>query len=233
MAESALDPAVERNEQTHGMPEDRLNEWFRSFPAYTVGGSLYAVDAQYREAAAVLLHQKHCRIHLDVIVGPQGHLGLTWDELRRTRAVAPDARADLHYICLGEPDLAAERRAVEICDELGLEAIAMPAAALLRQQEPLRELRRRGLRVFTQIGVDDDGTDGLLDFCDGALVMFIEPGTKQAADPGILAKLDRLSTLTSVAVDGGIDEALARLCYEQGARYLVSGRDLLACLQGA
>jgi pentose-5-phosphate-3-epimerase len=65
------------------------------------------------------------------------------------------------------------------------------------------------------------------DDVDGALVMFIEPGTKDSADPGQLSKVADLSGRLPVAVDGRITRDLASRCREHGASYLISGRDLL------
>jgi pentose-5-phosphate-3-epimerase len=57
--------------------------------------------------------------------------------------------------------------------------------------------------------------------------MFIQPGTKQRADPAHLEKVSRLARILPVGVDGGITREIAAQCFQAGARYVVSGRDLL------
>ena len=74
------------------------------------------------------------------------------------------------------------------------------------------------------LGVVAPGVDGQVD---GALVMLITPGTKQAADLDQLDKLARLVTKVPVGVDGGVTHRIAKECDDRGASYLVSGRDLL------
>jgi hypothetical protein len=73
----------------------------------------------------------------------------------------------------------------------------------------------------------DDPSFEVPESVDGALVMFIQPRTKQRADPAHLEKVSRLARILPVGVDGGITREIAAQCFQAGARYVVSGRDLL------
>lgn len=56
------------------------------------------MPSEHRLEAAQLLHRNQCRVHVDVIVGPDGNLGVSWAELAAIRAALPQARIDLHVI---------------------------------------------------------------------------------------------------------------------------------------
>jgi pentose-5-phosphate-3-epimerase len=209
-----------------------LNDWYRDFPAHTVGGSLYAVPPQHRMEAASLLHRNGCRLHVDVIIGPDGHRGVGWAELSAVRAALPTARIDLHLVmvddCVAIED---ETLAIDITRTLTLDAITMSGEQIGRHRARLERLRAAGVDVCEEVRPDAAGpTEPDID---GALVMFIPPGTKQAADLAQLDKVSKLAASLPVRVDGGITHPIARQCHDRGAGYLISGRDLLTVTTSA
>ena len=201
-----------------------LKGWYQRFPNHTVGGSLYAVPAEYRLEAARLLHRNRCRIHADLIVGPNGHQGVSWAELAAVRAALPSARIDLHMILLDRSGVEDEVVAIDIAQTLHLDSITMTGEQINRHRIRLDRLRSFGIGVYEELRPEHD--EPAADRIDGALVMFIPPGTKQAADPRQLDKVARLAAFLPVAVDGGITHSLAQQCHDRGAGYLISGRDL-------
>ena len=64
---------------------------------------------------------------------------------------------------------------------------------------------------------------------DGALLMLVPPGTRQAADATLLTKVETLARTLPVAVDGGVTPEIAHRCRRSGTTFVVSGRSLLSC----
>ena len=58
---------------------------------------------------------------------------------------------------------------------------------------------------------------------DGLLVMLLEPGTQDAADLGLLAKVQTASADAPVGADGGIGEHNLTSVLRAGAGYVVIG----------
>lgn len=219
------------DERPVGRPEPAvaLHDWYREYPRHTVGGSLYAVPAELRVAAARRLQAAGCRIHVDVIVGPDGHRGVGFDEVAAVRAAVPAGRIDLHLIAVAGADAGAVApELVTAALAVGADAVTLPAAVVEGATDAVATLRAAGVQVNEEIPPASAGPAADRADIDGCLVMLIESGTKQAADPANLAKIERLSPHSRVGVDGGVTRDLARACYAAGARYLVSGRDLFA-----
>jgi len=63
---------------------------------------------------------------------------------------------------------------------------------------------------------------------DGILVMLIEPGTTDAADPALPARAGDIGPRLPAGVDGGVNQTNLGACLAAGARYIVSGRALLS-----
>lgn len=210
-----------------------VQPWHRTHPPATVGGSIYAVEHPFRVRAARALTDAGCRVHADVILDETGrHRGVTWAELTEIHHRVPDAALDLHLIHLGRPRpeqlVVHLERALQAVSSLGVTAVTLPPAEIGRHRSRLDRLRAAGHQLWAEVhprtGAEDlDGLD-----VDGVLVMFIEPGTKDAADLGQLAKVAELGRRLPVGVDGGITRTIAPRCLDSGATYLVSGRDLLA-----
>jgi len=209
-----------------------VQPWHRAHPAGSVGGSLYAVDHAHRVDAARALTAEGCRVHADVILDEAGRQrGVTWSELTDVRRLVPDARIDLHLIHLGRPQadqlLVHLDRALQAVTMLAASAVTLAPAHVVGHRRRLDRLRRAGHQLWAEVSPRTAATD-LDDLdVDGALVMFIEPGTKSAADLAQLTKVVELSRRFPVAVDGGITRTIAPSCRDSGASYLVSGRDLL------
>jgi len=207
-------------------PRVHLADWHRRLPGLGVAGSLYAVAPSHRLEAAALLHRAGCRVHVDVIVGSEGHVGVTFAELAAVRAALPSAVVDLHLIVLGPPDPDVEREALEKAVTLGLATVTLTGGQVRRHADRVRRLRADGVGVWEQVapGADELEAPGLVD---GALVMLITPGTREAADLDRLGVVERLGSRLPVGVDGGVTGAVAQRCREAGAAYVVSGRALL------
>lgn len=209
-----------------------VQPWHRAHPPGSVGGSIYAVDHPHRVSAARALTDEGCRVHADVILDEAGrHQGVTWAELAEIRRSVPDAVLDLHLIHLGRPRpeqlLAHLDRALQAVGSLAVSAVTLAPAQISEHRDRLDRLRRSGHQLWAEVhpstrAADLDGLD-----VDGVLVMFIQPGTKDAADLGQLAKVAELGRRLPVGVDGGITRTIAPRCLAGGASYVVSGRDLL------
>ncbi|AXG81658.1 beta/alpha barrel domain-containing protein [Streptomyces paludis] len=223
MSETAHDPLR--------APRDPLRDWYRQFPPFTVGGSLYAVPPAHRAATAAALAARDCRVHIDIIVDATGRgLGVSARELAEARAAAPYARIDLHLIVADTlpAALAAEVVGETVATALrtGAEAVTMDLARIGRHPAAVEALHRGGVALW----LEHTPRARVLEVppgVDGALVMFIPPGTKQSADPSMLTEVGRLAATLPTAVDGGITAPVAARCAERGAAYIVAGRSLL------
>ncbi|RDG37119.1 hypothetical protein [Streptomyces corynorhini] len=114
-----------------------LRDWYRAYPPFTVGGSLYAVPPAHRAATAAALAERDCRVHVDIIVDAAGRgLGVSRHELDRARALAPGARIDLHLIVADALPAAATAEivgaTVATAARLGVEAVTMDLARIER-----------------------------------------------------------------------------------------------------
>lgn len=208
-----------------------LRPWHKVFPPFTIGGSLYAVPGTERAATAAALAASLCRVHADIIVDEHGnHRGVTWGELADVRAAAPDARLDLHLIIPDAlpGDQAAEiiREAVHAARGLPAEAVTMNAAQIIRNRTLVDAMRASGIELWLELAPSADD-EGLLTSVDGAMVMFITPGTKDPADPAVLPRVGHVAARLPVGVDGGVTEPTAVRAFDNGASYIVSGRSLL------
>jgi pentose-5-phosphate-3-epimerase len=208
-----------------------VETWPKGYADHTVGGSVYAVDPILRVEAGIQLAAARCRIHGDVILGRDlRSRGVSRHELVAIREAVPAARMDLHLIAPGNlvngHGLAQGSRAIETAMEIGADCITVSEQRVDRHRGALDEARALGIDIWVEIPPDDPSFD-VPDFVDGALIMFIQPGTKQRADPAHLEKVSRLARILPVGVDGGITREIAAQCFQAGARYVVSGRDLL------
>lgn len=178
-----------------------LNDWYRRYPPGVIGGSLYAVPRPHRAEAATLLHRHGCRIHVDVIVGPDGHTGVSWSDLAMIATALPTARIDVHLIVLDTNAIDDEVMAIDIARNLGVETLTLTGEQILRHTSRVQRLRAAGVQVWEEIA--PHVPDPLAaEHTDGALVMLITPGTKQDADLRQLDKLAALAARVPVGVDG-------------------------------
>ncbi|NRG43045.1 hypothetical protein HRK28_19225 [Rathayibacter sp. VKM Ac-2835] len=207
-----------------------LAPWYTTLAPTNLGGSLYAVGATDRVAAARLLHESGCAVHIDLILDSSGaSVGVELEEVAAVRAALPAARIDIHLIVLTENYTTAIRLTISeiLHDAAAIGATWVTAADEIRAAcaEEFAVLRSQNIAIWTEIAPDDDRSR--VEDADGALVMFIRPGSSDRADPSILEKIPVLAQRTLVGVDGGITADLARACADAGATYIVSGRALL------
>jgi pentose-5-phosphate-3-epimerase len=204
-----------------------LRPWHRAHADFTIGGSVYAVPPEERPAVARALAGARCRVHVDVILDADGgHRGVTPRELAALRVAAPGARLDLHLMAPDEPPAGVVDELLAAAGRLGVEAVTTSAPRIAAHRRALDRLREDGVALWLELAPGPVGPQ-LPDGIDGVLVMFIPPGTREAADPARLAEVARLSVHVPTAVDGGITEQLAAECVASGARYVVAGRSLL------
>lgn len=203
-----------------------------------VSGSLYAVAAEHRTTAAAELAARGAHVHVDVIVTADGsHRGLTPSELRAARQAAPAAGLEVHLIldahpsadhAQGEPALEGIDRAigetVAAAVEAAADVVVLPRVLHAEPGAIVAALRRAGIAVWVELPPDDaaDPPEG----ADGALVMLIAPGTRDQADPALVARVAELSGRLPVGVDGGVTSDLAERCIAAGATTIVAGRAL-------
>lgn len=178
-------------------------------------GSLYAVPAPDRIAAARQLAAAGWWVHVDVMVAPAGTSGgVGLDELAAVRAELPGARVEVHVIDLGgdlDPVLAQVLRARP-------DRVVLPPAHCDRRRVGGVELWAERDRRPLPTGLD----------VDGVLVMLIDPGTTQPIDLDRLAAVADVPAGLAVGVDGGVGPGHAGVCARAGVGHLVSGRALLS-----
>lgn len=216
---------------TDSSHEALLRPWYKNHPHFTVGGSLHAVPGNQRAATAAALTANQCRVHADIIVDGSGeHLGVTWAELADVRIAAPDARLDLHVIV---PDELTSELAAELLSDVtsaarrfGVEAITLDATQIASHRPILDALRPDDIELWVELSPRASSPEIPAEI-DGAVIMFITPGTQELANPAMLHHVTRLAPRIATAVDGGITEELAAQCVANGARYVVAGRSLL------
>lgn len=194
-------------------------------------GSLYAVAPAEREAAATALAARGLNVHVDVVIDPAGrHRGLTPDEMRAARAAAPDARLEVHLIVDGaEPGADSDRavgETIAAAIETRVAVVMLPPELCAEPGALVAALRSAGIAVWAAIGPHDAAV--VPAGADGALVMLIEPGTLDSADPALVDRVAELSRRRPVGVDGGVTEELAERCIAAGATTIVAGRALFA-----
>lgn len=204
-----------------------LQPWHRDLGDHVVSGSLYAVPRALRLEAARALDEARCRVHVDVVLGPDGHQGVGWAELYAVREALPGAVIDLHLIVLHGRPGDDEALAVRAAQELRLATLATAAPVIRRNRAGLDAVRARGTALFEQVTPGTPGTGEPHDHLDGALVMLVTPGTtREPADADALTTVETLARTLPVGVDGGVTPEIARRCRDLGAELVVSGRHL-------
>lgn len=203
--------------------------WARNFAPGTISGSVYAVPAASRLQAARLLTERGHRVHVDLIITDDGtHTGVTPDELLLMHRAVPEARFDVHLILptieMIDPVKSAAETAIRAAGEVKAKFFALAPRVLQDFADALEDLRTKEVPIWAEVSIGDDLTG--LRRADGALVMLIESGTRNAADPSQLRKVARLAGTTPIAIDGGVTAAVAAEGLQLGADVIVSGRAL-------
>ena len=190
--------------------------------------SLLAADfGHLADAVAALEGSGAERLHVDVMDGvfvPNFTFGT--DTVRALRRET-DLPLELHLM-ITEPD-----RHLETFAEAGADGITVHYEACPHLHRTLTQIRELDCRSGAAINPSTPASnlDDVLEVCDLALVMTIDPGFGgQKLIPRTLTKVERVRAEierqglpTELEVDGGVDASNARACVEAGANVLVAG----------
>jgi len=167
------------------------------------------------------------RLHVDVMDGvfvPNFTFGT--DSVRALKRVT-DLPLELHLMIV-EPE-----RHLETFADAGADAITVHYEVSPHLHRTLTQIRKLDCRSGVAINPSTPASclDDVLEECDLALVMTINPGFGgQKLIPRTLAKVrqlrtevDRQGLLTEIEVDGGVDAGNAKACVDAGANVLVAG----------
>jgi ribulose-phosphate 3-epimerase len=204
------------------------SSWAACPDAVCIAPSLLAADfGRLAEAVHALAGSGAERLHVDVMDGsfvPNFSFGV--ETVRALRAETP-LPLELHLM-IREPERHLEAFAAAGADGITIHQEVSPH--LHRSLVRIRELDCRAgaaINPSTPVLAIAD----VLDQCDLALVMTINPGFGgQKLIPHTLEKVAELRALidrsgldTEIEVDGGVDEQNARACVDAGATVLVAG----------
>lgn len=190
--------------------------------------SLLAANfAHLAEAVRALEGSGAERLHVDVMDGvfvPNYTFGT--DTVRYLRSET-DLPLELHLMIV-EPE-----RHLETFARAGADGITIHYEASPHLHRSLTRIRELDCRAGAALNPSTPASclDDVLEICDLALVMTINPGYGgQRLIPRTLLKVQRVRSevqrqglATEVEVDGGVDASTARACVEAGADVLVAG----------
>jgi pentose-5-phosphate-3-epimerase len=195
-------------------------------PGAILAGSIYAVADTDRLAVAERLKREGLWIHADVIMDDLTHRGVDLSLVRTLveRRVGP---LDVHLIAPELDDVFDEICALK-ADRVTFPFESCPDLAAVA--DATERIRRSGAAAWLAVapGTELDAVRPCFETVDGLLVMLIEPGSTDAADPALSARAGQARPGLPTGVDGGVDEANLGTCLDAGARYIVSGRALLS-----
>ncbi|HEV3124851.1 MAG TPA: ribulose-phosphate 3-epimerase [Candidatus Dormibacteraeota bacterium] len=202
--------------------------WPRCRDAVVLAPSILAADfGRLAEAVHALQGSGAERIHVDVMDGifvPNFTFGT--DTVRALRRET-DLPLELHLMII-EPD-----RHLESFASAGADGITVHYEACPHLHRTLTSIRALDCRSGAAINPSTPASDldDVLEACDLALVMTIDPGfggqqligrTLRKVDR-VRGEIDRQGLDTEVEVDGGVDTDNARACVDAGASVLVAG----------
>ncbi|MFE4668699.1 hypothetical protein ACFRI7_25180 [Streptomyces sp. NPDC056716] len=193
-----------------------------------LAGSIYAVPGPSRPAAARRLARERLWIHADVIVDDLTHRGVDLSLVRtlKDRGLGPlDVRLVTERLDGPLEEICAAR----------VDRVTFPFESCSDVAAVAERIRRSGAEAWLAVAPRTGlaAIRPVLAAVDGVLVMLIEPGTSDTADPALLAKIRQLGPLLPAGVDGGVDETNLDACLRAGARYIVSGRALFSITTAA
>lgn len=202
--------------------------WSPCADAVCLAPSLLAADfGHLADAVKALEGSGTERLHVDVMDGvfvPNFTFGT--DTVRALRSIT-DLPLELHLMIV-EPE-----RHLEAFAAAGADGITVHYEASPHLHRTLTRIRELDCRAGAAINPSTPASclDDVLEICDLALVMTIDPGFGgQRLIPRMLSKvervraeIDRQGLATDVEVDGGVDASNARACVDAGANVLVAG----------
>jgi ribulose-phosphate 3-epimerase len=202
--------------------------WTPCAGAVHIAPSVLGADHGALTAAARALEGSGAeRIHVDVMDGvfvPNFALGT--DAVRALRK-ATELPLELHLMIVN-PDAH-----LETFKEAGADAITVHQEACPHLHRTLVRIRELDCRSGAAINPSTPAAhlDEVLEICDLALVMTIDPGFGGQRLIGrtlgkverVRAEIDRQGLTCEVEVDGGVDKSTARPCVDAGATVLVAG----------
>jgi len=176
------------------------------------------------------------RVHIDVMDGVfVPNLAIGTDAVRAMRA-ATDLPLEIHLMIV-EPD-----RHLATFQRAGADGITVHWEACPHLHRTLVSIRELDCRAGAAINpsTPTECLDDVLEACDLALVMTIDPGFGgQQLIPRTLhkveqlrAEIDRQGLPTEVEVDGGVEISNAAACVDAGATVLVAGTAVFAHPEG-
>jgi len=203
-------------------------QWKPCADAIHLAPSLLAADfGRLAEAVDALEGSGTERLHVDVMDGvfvPNFTFGT--DTVRALRKLT-ELPLELHLMII-EPE-----RHLETFAEAGADGITVHYEVSPHLHRTLDRIRKLECRAGAAINPSTPASclDDILEMCDLALVMTINPGFGgQRLIPRTLSKvarvraeIDRQGLATEVEVDGGVDAGNARACADAGANVLVAG----------
>ncbi|HET9051086.1 MAG TPA: ribulose-phosphate 3-epimerase [Candidatus Dormibacteraeota bacterium] len=202
--------------------------WTPCHGAIHIAPSVLGSDhGAFRDAVKAVTGSGAERIHVDVMDGvfvPNFALGT--DVVRVMRA-ATDLPLELHLMIVNP------EHHLELFKDAGADAITVHYEACPHLHRTLGRIRELDCRAGAAINPSTPASmlDDVLEICDLALVMTINPGWGgQKLIPHTLLKIERVrkeierqGLICEVEVDGGVDAQTAGPCVEAGADVLVAG----------
>jgi hypothetical protein len=199
-----------------------LAPWHTDFPG-SLAGSVYAAPGS-RVAAAEALQHAGLDVHVDVMAASEGFpAGVSLAELQMISVSVDRRKIGVHLI--GSADFVDAVLPKILPLRPGV--VFLPWQAFT--EERADAVRAAGGSAWIAVWQEWDGygTPVWPAAPDGALVMLIEPGTRNTCSLGRLNIVEACAAELPVAVDGGVTEVVAPLCLCAGAQSLVVGRSLL------
>lgn len=201
--------------------------WHTDYPGLLTG-SVYAAAPSERTTFARALADAGMAVHVDVMAPDEGlPAGVSLAEYSGISDSLGPSRCDVHLI--GSAEFADEMLPALLAMRPG--RVFLPWAAFTEQRAAA--IRDAGSAAWIAVWEEWSGWgDGLPPpwpaSPDGALVMLIEPGTKDRCRVERLDVAAACAVWLPVIVDGGITEEIAPLCVTAGVEAMVVGRALLA-----
>ncbi len=210
-----------------------MPRWTPCRDAIHLAPSILAADfGHLAEAVRALEGSGAERIHVDVMDGvfvPNFTFGVETVRALRRETELP---LELHLM------IVAPERHLQTFAQAGADAITVHYEVSPHLHRTLTSIRSLDCRAGAAINPSTPAMvlDDVLEACDLALVMTIDPGFGgQRLIPRTLRKvgqvrreIERQGLETEVEVDGGVDASNARACVEAGATVLVSGTAVFA-----